>query len=613
MTSPTPRFLSILLLCSGALALADGCVGSNCNLTTGSCANVKAPTDRNYAKTHWTERAQGQQYFMYGGAGIQDKINLPNQTKNYSVFDITLLVEQTANSSKVATFFGGISGNVTVGAGTGSKMPDTDGPTAAPVLDPIEYSYTDAAADIRASDLGLAQDTFTASVCFKPQIRNIVLNFDWWNGWDKFVQGLYTRVRVPFTISRWSLGATQASGDGTTQEYVPGFINSIGDDGSNFYDGDAIKYVDSLNELSTALSGQQTVGDIPQLTYGRICGADTTQGVADLPVDIGYNFILTDRSRLGASLHVVLPTGTKSDGVCIFSPRVGYDRWQVGTQIGGQYRLRERAHSSVTVYAEAMVAAMLGHREQRLLGLKSKNTYAFNHLLLLKKFTATEADGITATGLERAANLLYQQIDLATAVNSDAAVWLQYKHRNLEFDIAWQFVGRGAEQLKNVGKLCGSCGATNPALQTVPGAKLGDGNPNTYYVIKGDTPLYLPIVDAMTNLVDGQEVAQYFYNKSNSNISTLGTIYPGTTEPAIDNNTADFGDLENSAFTAADVVADPALQPAIVTNAVAFYIGYTWPKKDITPMVGLGGFFEHGATAGSMDMWGVFVKGGFTF
>lgn len=598
------------LLCAVGSIVADG-----------SCCNNLLPAkDCNYAKTWWTERPAGQQYFIYGGAGVQDKINLYGKCEFYGVFDVALVYEQTSRNGRNSSYFAGQEGLLYIGPGQGGKMPNTLPAGANEPGGPFQYkqgaAIGSAPLSIRASDLGLAAPGanqavtvatpgYSGTFCFQPKIQNFVANIDLWVGFDEFVQGLYGRIRIPINWTRWDIGLTARCESIDSTPIIAGYY-------TNNFD----PVTGAPGTLSTpiisgavALSGQTNLpAGMPKLLHGRICDRNDDAGVADLPMDLGYNFVLTERGRMGISLHVVAPTGTRdndkdcNNGSCIFAPRYGFGRWQVGGQFGTQYQFWNCDDRYMTFYVEAMVSALCSSKQKRLLGLRANNTYAFNHYLLLKKYNS---DG-TTIGLERAANLLYQEIKLGTSVNSDIAAWLQYRRGGLDVSVAYQFTGRSSERLANCAKnnYCDNC------FVSVPCATFGDSG--SYYVIKGDTPVYLANNDG-TNYTTPPSVDHHFYSKADSDIRVLGTISPNSTYPAIDNNTFIANNAEAFAFTPEDVIANPALAPTAITNAVALYIGYNWCECDWQPFFGGGAQYEFGQENTSMSMWGIFAKGGVAF
>lgn len=591
-----------------------------------------------HAQTHWTQRPTGQQLGIYTGVGVCDKINLPNKCTFYSVISVMLLGETTFSRHRQSTYFGDCNGYISLGTGSGQKMvtantvvgsvPNPVAPTA-----PLRYaSPTSDAADIRAMDLGLgnADNTgtyYTGAYCFNPSITNLVANVDAWFGLDNLIEGLYLRVRAPITYTSWDIGLNRAGEQARQQQYVQGFIEPIA---RNFPLPPLAPYktTPSLISGGAALEGQQYVGMIPLMENGFITDRQSTTGVADLPVDIGLNFILKERVRAGASLHIVAPFGNTNDTHQLFGPRVGLGRWQVGTQAGMYYHFINNDTRKVSLYAEFCPCALLSCDERRMLGIFANNTTDFNHYLLLKEIrpaaltTAmpipppiTDVLPTKCVLLERAANLLYQRVRLASTFNCDAAVWLRWQHHTHEFILGWDLTARSAEKLANP-----ACRFDHAYI--VDDANFGDDV--SLYLIKGDTPMWVPALDDidMPTAIVSQAPSPHCYDKSNSSINQLGTLIPlGSTAPAQDQATNPptaittnvLTQLQNAGITSADVSGKPTLHPSMLANALFAWWGYTIDTPDIDGFIGLGAQGEIGKNNATMNYGTVFLKGGLNF
>lgn len=599
------RLIVALCLFIVAVVVGKPCLQPDCI----ACNHIEYATDGVFAHTHWTPRPAGQQYFVYGGFATQDKINLPYKNEWYGIADLTVSYEQTMQRGTTSSYFAKANGFIVIGQGSGSKMVNaiSDNPTGTPVNE-IQYSYTsNGPVDIRASDLGLSTTGFSTTFCFQPKIQNFVAQLDAWFGFDNAAPGLFARMRLPLSWSRWNMqmARTQATIPDPLYFLVQGFDGPI----TYTLTPPPIRPEDGffpLNDALEALSGTNIaegipIGNLPRLVFGAYCGVQETTGIADIPVDIGYNPFITERARIGASLHVVFPAGTRNDNRCLFYPRIGLGRWQIGIDAGAQYTFINYDSLCLTWYTELITTVLLPTREERLLGLKSNNTYAFNHYLLLKEFDAL-AQSVT---LQRAANLLFQPLQLKASYNIDFSTWLAIRHGGAQVYIAYQLLARGAERMRHT---------TTEKFIPVEGATFG--NPNNYYVIKGDTPEYLPVIAAGPSFAGINLVSPHCYSKADSDISTLGALIPtGATFPAQNQapaNAATLTQIASASFTAADVIADPALHPRYLSQAFALAADYEF-TGELMPFVGGGFQLEFGANQAAMNMWTIFAKGGVQF
>lgn len=587
-------------------------------VTPGNCSDLKFAYHNNFAKTHWTPRPTGQQLGIYTGVGVCDKINLPNNNDFYMVADVMVLAERNWKASNSSSFFADPSGVITFGVGTGMKMVNAN--SVNPPTNQIVYApgFNDTA-DIRAADFGLATSLYNGTFCFEPTITNLVANMDFFFGLDNLIQGLYIRARAPVTYSRWNLNAHVGGQNSQQQALVQGFIEPIS---NNFPTNTIYQATTSLSDGGVALEGQEFVGLIPLLEYGYVTGAQSTTGLADMPIDLGLNFLLTDRARFGISLHVVLPFGTHDDDPALFSPRIGLGRWQVGADMGAYYHFWENDFDKFSIYAEFCPCALLSCDEMRMLGLQVGGTTAFNHYLLLKKIrpagltqqiTTCDVNGTKIITLERAANLLYQRVRLATIANIDGAVWLRYQRGHLETIVGWNISARGAETIANPEDFIGNG-------QMPRDAQFGDGS--SLYLIKGDTPMWVPVVNTPPTTFICQAPSPHGYDKVNSNIHALGTLLPlGSTAPAQNQATNPptaisiqvLNQLQQASITADDVSAAPALHGQAISTAFFVWLGHNFIAGEVDAFCGAGFQAEFGLHNTAMNFATFFIKGGFSF
>lgn len=598
------------------------------NYVVGNCHNLKSVDtgSQNFAKTHWTPRPTGQQIGVYAGVGVADKINLYGKSDCYFVLDGTLLVEKNFAKGKNSSFFASSNGTFTIANGAGAKMVNAEGPNGTEITYGIP---TDVKPTIRSTDLGLA-DTYAGTFCFAPEIMNVVANIDFYAGLDNFAQGLYFRARAPITYSHWNIGLHKSYENSQQQTYPIGFIDLVGTTTTPAPGVNPFNVSLNPNTLNTSLTdggeallGEDFLGQIPPLYYGQITGAHTDSGVADIPLDLGLNWVVTERFRFGTSLHVVVPTGTQNDKESIFSPRIGLGRWQFGGQAGTYYHFTQTEQDKVTWFAELCACAITQATERRLLGLYTNNKSTFNHYLLVKKMnaqglntaiTAATGTGVNIIDLERASNLLYQNVTLGLIPNVDFATWVRWQHRKVEVCAGWEILYRGAEKVANP--------RNNNDLKLFPDdASFGDGV--SLYLIKGDAPMYIPNYTVPpTDTIGSQQPSPHGYGYTDSDIQSVGALYPtGSVAPAQDQatnpttaiDTEVIINLQEASLTAAQVTAAPALHPSILTNSLYLYVGRNFETEDLSSFIGGGFQVELARGNSAMNFFALFVKGGFTF
>lgn len=563
--------LSLVLLMSCANIVADcntGCAtdcntdcNSNCNTNcnTGCCDNVGCTTSCNYAKTFYRQYPQGQ-HMGQNSVGVIDKMHLYGKSEFYGLFDVNFIYEQTFRANKVSSYFAGQNGLLCVGPNVAENPAPAD------------------AVNVRNSDLGLAAD-FEGCACFKPKIQNFIANFDLYMAWDEFICGLWTRLLVPVTWTKFQLNCNSTTAVPGAATYPAGFVAPIADDAL------PVVYTDEC----AALRGNLPFGDAPVLNYGKVCcNNNGIGGVAGIQLDLGYNFYLTERSRIGIAFDVIFPSGRYGNNVgnnccapCLFNNNIGAQKqWQVGGILGARHELWNCDEQALLVYFEGMFNAILPKTVNRLAGLRSgsaipgattaadaSSCYPFNHYLLLKQYNAAG----TYVGLQRAANLLCEPIRLQTMANIDLMAALQYTNCGFDMWLGYHFAYVSRE------KGCLNCCTFGDATQ--------------FYVIKG------------TTAVDTGTAPQELFCKTDSSINQTGTVLPVNAD-----------NLAACTFTCDDVCIDRALAPSLMLNGLFGYVGYDWAERcDWAPFLGVGFNVDFGRCNYPLSQWGVFLKAGVQF
>lgn len=520
MKSMLKGFLSIsLLLVAGTMtwqASADNC-GSSCNTST-SC-NDRCESDCNDieccdpegpvlgTKTHFSMRGANFNTARQM-VGVMDKIHKYGAEEFNGVFSVGLQYQQTYKSDKLAKYL------------FGKKT----------------LTYSDdctAGADIYGPNLGT---TGTGTISFAPKIQNFIADFDLWLGLDEFVCGLWARIDVPVNWTKWSLNPCQR----------------VETEATSFAAGQ-VAFLDAGTQTSFAgiqagLAGA-AFGAAPALACGKICAKGTsTTAVAALNLDLGYDFIRRECGWLGASLHVVAPTGTKPSDEFLFNAVSGSQHaWGVGTDITAGYHLWEgcEGDQALSLYFDAVIVGMFGSKQRRVFDLKNVETgltSPLSYLQLLKKFDPATGDVV---GLERAANILCCNAKIAPKVITDLSLMLQYDCGCFSSGLGWNFYLATKERLSNCNENT-SCDRDN-ACGTNRNCTIAA---NTYG-IKGDATIN-DATDTTTH--------------SNATIATCGTA-----------------DATPVYLTTESIDFCSGLAPRYQSNKVFGWVGWNWKDCEWQP------------------------------
>lgn len=498
-----------------------------------------------------------------------DKRHQFDRDQFYGDFALNAGWQQNYGRSKLATYFMDKCGSMTVGANNAGN-------------------------DVRASDLGLSESyTGCAKLC--PKYQDFVLDFDTYLGWDGFVQGMWTELRVPFVHTRWNAGLTTCTQSEGGEYYTFGvrdqYVNRIA------CNPERVVYTGGC-ALSQALEGNLPFGDAPALDAGRINSCThTSSGLADVRFTLGYDFVRLERGSLGIALDIMFPAANKlAKNTCcqplyIFDASVGAQHaWKVGGVLRGQYRLwHNDANRRLDLFLDARAHGVMHGETTRLLGLNVGGTTLFNQYLLLKEYDCqnTQAEYV---GLERAANLLKARVTYCKPlVEGQFTAMLQCTRGNFVGAIGYNFFGRSAENLKV------KCFCQTPAAQH-------------YYVIKGVWPVQFE---------DGENISEGgFCDPKLSNIGsapTAAVLGSQEAEGSIASSLVKESAVNFSTGTCTNLSLCPASHPGYVCNTLFVDLGHNWHDKDWTPYLGVIGKVDFGSKNTALRLWGVYLKGGFCF
>ncbi len=197
-----------------------------------------------------------------------------------------------------------------------------------------------AGVDVRNIDIGLS-NTFQGTLTIKPRIRNVIAEPQLYVGLDRWLEGAWFRTKVPIVNTRWFLDCCETDSAGGGQFFATAMTPTA--NGST-----PAPAFGTADQIQQAFAGALVWGDksSPLGAARIICCEENKTGVADFPVDLGYNFVVKEEGYFGAYIRAVFPTGTIKNRRSIFDPTVGYNRWQLGGGVNGGIRLWERDEDS---------------------------------------------------------------------------------------------------------------------------------------------------------------------------------------------------------------------------------------------------------------------------
>lgn len=270
--------------------------------------------------------------------------------------------------------------------------------------------------------------SYQGSITFDPVIQNASVDLSLYWGMDAWAKGLYVRVDAPLVWSKWDLGARFK----TTDE------GSIIDDGFTYLDSSE-KYFcqrDILVSTTTTL--------YHPLTSARFCGctcdeAKTKTRLADVRMDLGWDFIKRETWHLGAYARGVAPTGNRPTGRWLLEPVVGNGHhWELGGGVTASVIVWRNAAEDkhVGFYVDAYATHLFNALQHRVFDLKNMPLSRY-----MTAFRSNEPE------LMPIANLTATTINSSFAAQGEIVALFNATLENWSLDLGYNFWAQSCEKI----------------------------------------------------------------------------------------------------------------------------------------------------------------------
>lgn len=556
-----------LALCTLSIALCgtytqlqgQSCQGDSNHCTTNSCS-TSCSTDSclstscnggSHCKPSLLPFSQGENRAR-DYAGVEHFQFLADQTDSYWHAGLAIEYNENFDRDRLGSYFFPNDNTLTVG-------PNNTG------------------ADIRNVDIGLS-DTFVGRLKIEPRIRNIVIEPAVYLGLDHWLAGAYVWLKVPITHTRWELECCET--DSTLGGIFFGQVSEM-----SFGVSTPVP-TSGINQIQQAFSGTTTWGDkTTPLESCRIsCCKSQQNGVADLPIHIGWTFLERPQGYLGVYLRTVVPTGKQAHshhGHTIFDARVGYDHWQVGGGANLAIKIHSDERTSYNFFIDAYATHIFKKTQCRCFDLKANG--CMSRYLLMKE---ADSNGLYTGNLVTFADIFNVCATSQFDWNVDALAFFNIQNDAFGFDIGYEFKGRDREKFdcECPFTLCDST-KDDPCNTD---CCLNEANiiGTKQYGIKGTT-----LVQQAGTLINTQ---------STSTISASG---PTDTTPVFINatNFASQLDLNGTAY------------PRALSHKLWANLSYYWDNYSGSIFATLGGEVEWTNQNNAPRVWGIWAKTGVAY
>ena len=524
----------------------------------------------------------------------------------------------------------------------------------------------------------------SGTISFNPRIRTNTIEFQVYLGLDEWWNGLWFAAYAPVTHAKWDLRtrcgtscSNNCSSNGCSTSCSSNGCSSNGCS-TNCSSNDCSSSFSSCNSGCDSLTSCSLVttpfpagciGPVTGATGGLVTGAATIQQalsgdflfgamqeswrfgrfgncsnsdwkLADLNLQLGWDFWNCEDYHLGLFLQVFAPTGTKLDECWarnVFSPVIGNGHhWEVGGGITAHAELWNcNDDHSITAYLDGHVTHMLKRCQVRSFDFTDGG--CLSRYSLLREFTSTAGVYAPTGGLINAINFTTRRADVKIAVKGDATLRFIYNHCGWSAGIGYNIYGRSREDVcikgglndidsrffglrgcNPVEVLCfdtafvgGVEVTTSAATPTLLGATSSNATINCCGTT--DSP-----VDLVTPAVIGGAAGSICVNTCNPALVTpvtVGTAVAGLLPfVATDSLTTDLT-AAPVLVTASSLDKRSGEAARQITNKVFGTLDYTWMDCDWSPYLGVGAEIELASckNACSVNQWGVWLKGGVSF
>lgn len=501
------------------------------------------PVEKSFGRSFFTERSLGSDTAREL-AGWAHQVNLTNMCSMYGTLAIVPGYQNIFNRDAIGEylFFNGISR---------MQFAPVIELGALPAQQPVPVF-----ADVNPVNFLLNSD-FNGAISSEPHVSNSFIDFQFYLGLDSITQGLYVRLHTPFVHTRTSVGLTNETAT-TTGTDIP--ANLLGNPTAT---------PAPINSIIAAWNGNVTFFDVKApMDFARCDGTQTKNGLADVEMAVGYNWIRRDDAHFGLNARVIFPaTNTKPKSIFFFEPICGNGHHaEIGFGFTGHLDLwRCGCDQTLGIYMDANFYHMFSANEKRTFDLK--NNGIGSRYLLFKRF-----NGETNTYLGeivRGPNILTLDSHVSIDIHADASIMLDYCYKQFSFDIGYNLWAISQEKIKIHG--------------TIPTQTFGlAGN-------SGTNPV---------NPQNGRNRTASLTTITGENASTLDGTSPA-----------------DNVYINVDYL-DPhsAEHPSAVSQKMFAHCSYIWDYCHVDPYLGFGFEAEFsGFSNRALSLWTVWLKGGFSF
>lgn len=281
--------------------------------------------------------------------------------------------------------------------------------------------------DVLADYFGLSP-AFESSIFLEPVMQNMLVDFSIYAGWCSW----YFHAHAPVVNCRTQMHTKElVINNGATTPFPANYMseNAIPAPYTNF---------------TQALKSGKSYGDVHPLEFGKLCCSQSKTALSDIQCALGYNVVQKEYGHFGLDLRVAIPTGTKPEVNCLFSPVVGNGKhWAIGAGFSGHGLIWEKdGEQEWNVVVDAHAFHLCKNKQLRSFDFV-KNGFGSRYILA-KLFDESETYTRTTIPIINATTLPCQ---VKVNIEFEGAVMFAYHYNCFGFDIGWNAWLRSRERI----------------------------------------------------------------------------------------------------------------------------------------------------------------------
>ena len=179
---------------------------------------------------------------------------------------------------------------------------------------------------------------YSSEVAFNPVINNFLVDFNFYYGFDEWLEGLYVRAHTPLCFTQWNLHMRERLISPGIENYDVGYFdNTFTPTTYTSPTVHGLSRSSMLPNFTDFICAGNSIQDVPDITYNGLSYARmnthnlSKTRLAEITAAIGYNFLLCEDYYLGLNVRAAAPTGNSPKARWLFEPIVGNGHhWELG-------------------------------------------------------------------------------------------------------------------------------------------------------------------------------------------------------------------------------------------------------------------------------------------